>query len=206
VQANVSLAVCLANHKFTSLGIGLFPERAHGDCCSDRLSDCAMGALTEDEDYHVEYSLDVAKAHRAIRNSRVRIRRSFPIRLAAGLLLAILIDTAVQLVWKSVIQSLPDDGSPWINVQAILHSPLAIFVIFLMACQFANWLTVLKNADLSYAQPVSSLSYVSVFCLSVLYLKEATDLIQIAGIIFVLVGVWFISQTDHVTRSKELEA
>ena len=65
---------------------------------------------------------------------------------------------------------------------------------------------VLSNADLSYAQPVTSLSYVSVFFLSVVYLKEATDLIQIAGIIFVVAGVWFISQTDHVTPSKEREA
>jgi len=37
-------------------------------------------------------------------------------------------------------------------------------------------------------------------------LKEAADLIQIAGIIFVLAGVWFISQTDHITLSKEPEA
>src|ERR1700730_1381272 len=134
------------------------------------------------------------------------IRKKFPARLAAGLLLAILIDTAVQLVWKSAILSLPNDGSPWLNVQAILHSPLAIFVIFLMACQFFNWLMVLSNADLSYAQPVTSLSYVSVFCLSVVYLKEATDLIQIVGIVLVLAGVWFISQTDHLTPPKEREA
>ena len=78
-----------------------------------------------------------------------------------------------------------------------------MFVIFLMACQFFNWLMVLGNADLSYAQPVTSLSYVTVFCLSVLYLKEATDLIQIAGIVLVLTGVWFISQTDHFTHSRE---
>jgi len=64
---------------------------------------------------------------------------------------------------------------------------------------------VLSNADLSYAQPVTSLSYVSVFCLSVLYLKEATDLIQIAGIALVLAGIWFISQTQHVTQSREHE-
>jgi drug/metabolite transporter (DMT)-like permease len=133
-------------------------------------------------------------------------KRNFPTRLAAGLLLAILIDTALQLVWKSAVVTLPSDGSPWLNVQAILHSPLFLFVVFLMACQFFNWLMVLGNADLSFAQPVTSLSYVTVFCLSVLYLKEATDLIQIAGIAFVLAGVWFISQTDHVTQSKEREA
>jgi drug/metabolite transporter (DMT)-like permease len=133
------------------------------------------------------------------------VKKNFPIRLAAGLLLAILIDTALQLVWKTAVLSLPNDGSPWLNLQAVLHSPLFIFVIFFMACQFFNWLMVLGNADLSYAQPVTSLSYISVFCLSVFYLKEATDLIQIAGILFVLAGVWFISQTDHVTQRKERE-
>ena len=131
------------------------------------------------------------------------VRKKFPTRLAAGLLLAILIDTALQLVWKTAVLSLPNDGSPWLNVEAVLHSPLFIFVIFLMACQFFNWLTVLGNADLSYAQPVTSLSYVTVFCLSVLYLKEATDVIQITGILMVLTGVWFISQTEHVTQSRE---
>src|SRR5262252_9695729 len=136
----------------------------------------------------------------------MNIKKNFPTRLAVVLILAILIDTALQLVWKTAVLSLPHDGSPWLNVQAILHSPLFIFVIFLMACQFFNWLMVLGNADLSYAQPVTSLSYVSVFCLSVLYLKEGTDLIQIAGIVFVVAGVWFISQTDHVTQSKEHEA
>ena len=134
------------------------------------------------------------------------IKKNIPVRLAAGLLLAILIDTALQLVWKSAVLSLPNDGSPWLNLQAVLHSPLFISVIFLMACQFFNWLMVLGNADLSYAQPVTSLSYVSVFCLSVLYLKEGTDLIQVAGILFVLAGVWFISQTDHVTQSRERES
>src|SRR5271165_4119794 len=134
------------------------------------------------------------------------VRKKFPIRLAAVLLLAITIDTALQLMWKSAVLSLPNDGSPWLNVQAILHNPLFIFVILLMAWQFFNWLMVLGNADLSYAQPVTSLSYVSVFCLSVFYLKEAADLIEIAGIIFVLAGVLFISQTDHVTQPDEPEA
>ena len=48
--------------------------------------------------------------------------------------------------------------------------------------------------------------YFSLLLIRSIYLKEATDLIQIAGIVFVLAGVWFISQTDHVTQSKEREA
>ena len=122
-----------------------------------------------------------------------------------GLLIAILIDTALQLVWKSAVLTLPHNGSPWLNVQAILQNPRFVFVIFLMGCQFFNWLMILGDADLSYAQPITSLSYVSVFFLSVLYLKEAADVFQIAGIMLVLVGVWFISQTEHLTQAQESE-
>jgi drug/metabolite transporter (DMT)-like permease len=134
------------------------------------------------------------------------MRKHFPIRLAIGLLIAILLDTVLQIVWKSAVLSLPSDGSPWLNMQAILHNPRFIFLIVLMAWQFFNWLMVLGDADLSYAQPLTALSYVSVFCLSVFYFKEAVDLIRITGILFVLAGVWFISQTDHITHSKEREA
>jgi drug/metabolite transporter (DMT)-like permease len=130
-------------------------------------------------------------------------RKKFPIRLAAGLFVAILIDTVLQLFWKTAVLSLPSDGSPWLNLRALLQSPLFLFVMLLMAFQFFNWLMVLGNADLSFAQPITALSYVSVFCLSVFYLKESPDLIQITGILFVLAGVWFISQTEHVTQSKE---
>jgi drug/metabolite transporter (DMT)-like permease len=143
------------------------------------------------------------KTHRATGHSPVSIKRKFPARLAVGLLIAILIDTALQLVWKSAVLALPHDGSPWLNLQAILQNPRFIFVIFLMGCQFFNWLMILGDADLSYAQPVTSLSYVSVFCLSVFYLKEAADLLQIVGIMLVLVGVWFISQTEHLTQAQE---
>src|ERR1700758_494036 len=107
------------------------------------------------------------KTHRMIGNYGMSIRKNFPTRLAVGLLIAILIDTVLQLVWKAAVLSLPSDGSPWLNVQAILHRPLFIFVVLLMPCQFFNWLMVLGKADLSFAQPITSLSYVSVFCLSV---------------------------------------
>jgi drug/metabolite transporter (DMT)-like permease len=158
----------------------------------------------EKEHHRIKISPELLlKTHKVIGNSPVSIKRKFSTRLAAGLLIAILIDTALQLVWKSAVLTLPHDGSPWLNVEAILQNPRFIFVIFLMGCQFFNWLMVLGGADLSYAQPVTSVSYVTVFFLSVIYLNEAADVFQIVGIIFVLAGVWFISQTDHLTRAQE---
>jgi drug/metabolite transporter (DMT)-like permease len=162
------------------------------------------GRQSRNERCRPTISLELFETHRTIRNNRMR--KNFPTRLAAGLLVAILLDTVLQIVWKSAVLSLPSDGSPWLNLQAILHNPRFLFLILLMAWQFFNWLMVLGDADLSYAQPLTSLSYVSVFCLSVFYFKETADLVRIVGILFVLAGVWFISQTDHITHPKEREA
>lgn len=129
----------------------------------------------------------------------MRSQRKIPIRLAAGLLIAIALDTAVQLTWKSAVLDTPVEGLTWSN-------PLFLAVGVLMICQLLNWLKVLGHADLSYAKPITSLSYVSVCCLSAVYLNEAVDLVQIAGIGFVLAGVWFISQTDHLTLSQNGDA
>ena len=86
---------------------------------------------------------------------------------------------------------------------AMLHQPVFIIVAVLLVCQLANWLDVLDRADLSYAQPITSLSYVSVCLCSAVYLKEPVDGLQLTGIGFVLAGVWFISRTDHVSRAGD---
>jgi hypothetical protein len=52
------------------------------------------------------------KTLRVIRNNCMNVRKKFPIRLAVGLLIAILIDTAVQLAWKSAVLSLPSEAAP----------------------------------------------------------------------------------------------
>ena len=66
-----------------------------------------------------------------------------------------------------------------------------------------NWLKVLELADLSFAQPITALSYVSVCILSTLYLGESIGALKVLGISFVLAGAWFICRTDHATRRDE---
>ena len=150
---------------------------------------------------YIEFSpAKLFKTHKVTGINAVSIRKKFPARLAVGLLIAILIDTALQLVWKSAVLLCLMMDHLGLMFRQYCKILVSYFVIFLMGCQYFNWLMVLGDADLSYAQPVTSLSYVSVFFLSVLYLKEVADVFQIAGIIFVLVGVWFISQTDHLTQ------
>jgi drug/metabolite transporter (DMT)-like permease len=113
------------------------------------------------------------------------------------------LDTCVQLAWKTSVSSTPGDGSLWLTFNYAVSNPLFLLVIGLLICQFINWLIVLSHVDLSYAQPVTSLSYASVCILSVIYLHEEISPVQFLGIALVLVGVWFISQTDCVTSPKE---
>lgn len=128
------------------------------------------------------------------------------VRLVVGLALAILLDTIQQLVWKQGMGGIPDTASPWETIEAALHAPLLGLVAILMLLRLINWLKVLELADLSYAQPITSLSYVTVTLASVVYLKETLTLLQVAGIVVVLAGVWCISQTERDSHHSEAPA
>jgi len=125
------------------------------------------------------------------------------VRLMVGLAIAILLDTVQQLVWKEGMGGIPDDASLSETIAAALHAPLLGLVAILMLARLINWLKVLELADLSFAQPITSLSYVTVTLASVIYLKETLTLIQIAGIAVVLAGVWCISQTERDSHQSE---
>jgi len=117
------------------------------------------------------------------------------VMLTLGLALAIALDTSVQLILKITASHIPAESSQWETLEATLNQPLFFAAALLMVLQLFNWLWVLDRADLSYAQPVSSLSYVSVYVLSGLYLDETIDAIQMAGIAIIVAGVWCISRT-----------
>jgi drug/metabolite transporter (DMT)-like permease len=122
-----------------------------------------------------------------------------PARLLIGLAIAIASDTALQLVWKTGIAGIPDTSSVMEILAAVLREPIFILVIALMAIQLVNWLKVLDHADLSFAKPFTSLSYVTVCLLSVLLLDERIDPMQIVGIAVVVGGVWCVASTPRVT-------
>jgi drug/metabolite transporter (DMT)-like permease len=122
-----------------------------------------------------------------------------PVRLVIGLAVAVALDTGLQLVWKTGIAGLPDSSSVWQTALAIARNPIFIVVAVFMAAQLVNWLKVLDHADLSYAKPFTSLSYVTVCILSVLLLGEHIAPLQILGIVVVVAGVWCVSQTKRAT-------
>jgi drug/metabolite transporter (DMT)-like permease len=121
-------------------------------------------------------------------------------KLAIGLFAAIAFDTIIQLAWKTTVLETPAEVSPWATFGFVFANPLFLAVIALMTLQFFNWLWVLAQADLSYAKPVGALSYASVPVMSALVLDEPIDSIEIAGLAFVIAGVWFISRTTPLTQ------
>jgi drug/metabolite transporter (DMT)-like permease len=133
--------------------------------------------------------------------SEVRV----PLRLVIGLAVAIALDTGLQLVWKAGIAGIPDTTSVWETIVAVALNPIFILVVVLMAAQLVNWLKVLDHADLSYAKPFTSLSYVTVCFLSVLLLGEHVAAMQIVGIVVVIAGVWCVSMTKPATLGSGAE-
>ena len=116
-----------------------------------------------------------------------------------GLALTIVMDTLAQLSWKFAVEQVPNTIELWQSVIATLSEPLLYVALLLYILQFFNWMIVLSHADLSYAQPITALSYVTVSGASSALFHEHLSLLRLVGLVMILLGVWFISRTSHRT-------
>ncbi|MEP6932881.1 MAG: EamA family transporter [Nitrospirota bacterium] len=128
-----------------------------------------------------------------------------------GLALAIALDTVAQLCWKYAVGQASDTIGLWQSVIVTLGEPLFQVALLLFVLQFFNWMIVLAHADLSYAQPITALSYVTVSGASMALFHEHLPLLRLIGLAMILLGVWFISRTSHrtigtVTSQSERQA
>lgn len=131
------------------------------------------------------------------------MQHRLPLRLIIGLIVAILLDTVTQLLWKTAVSDLPDAASVWEFAWAACQQPRFLLVIGLMLTQFGNWMIVLKHSDLSFAHAVTALSYVTVAVASWIWLGEHGGLTQSLGIAFIMAGVWLVSRTGHMTSRQD---
>jgi undecaprenyl phosphate-alpha-L-ara4N flippase subunit ArnF len=122
--------------------------------------------------------------------------------LVTGLALAIILDTAGQLLWKFCVASLPPGSGLWQTAEAVLRQPLFLVLAGIFLCQLINWMKVLEHADLSFVQPVTSLSYVTVCVLSAIWFDEHIGIAKTVGILCVLSGVWLVSQGEPSVQGK----
>lgn len=124
-----------------------------------------------------------------------------PGNILLGLFLAIALDTGVQLCWKGAVLHVPASAPLYKVAILTVQEPLFYAAMIMFVGQFFNWMRVLSKADLSFAQPITALSYFSVCGLSALCLHEVISFLRVLGVACILVGVWFISQTKHSTRT-----
>ena len=124
------------------------------------------------------------------------------LRLGIGLIISIVLDTIAQLIWKEAARQFPSVVDINIVVQAILQQPLFIALGLIFLLQLVVWLKVLEHADLSFAQPITALSYVSVCGLSMPFFGESISVRKLIGIGFILLGIWFISRGPATTVTR----
>ncbi len=125
--------------------------------------------------------------------------KKIPGAVVGGLIAAIVLDTVIQIAWKRAMVGLPAEASFAAIVGGAGRSPFFYAAMAAFAAQFVNWLRVLKHADLSFAQPFTALSYVSVLAISGRALHEDISAMKIAGVVLIFVGVLFISRTPFRT-------
>jgi multidrug transporter EmrE-like cation transporter len=126
------------------------------------------------------------------KSTLLRRRRTVWLALA----MTVVMDTIGQLCWKFAAGQVPDTIGLWQSFVSILHEPLFHVALLVYFLQFFNWMIVLAHADLSYAQPITALSYVTVSGASMAIFHEHLSPLRVFGLVMILVGVWVISRTN----------
>jgi multidrug transporter EmrE-like cation transporter len=119
-----------------------------------------------------------------------------------GLLVAIILDTAAQSCWKAATFHVPVSADMWQTLMITFRQPLFHMTLLLIIVMFFNWMIVLSHADLSYAQPITALSYVTISVVAVALFGEHISLQRMLGITMILLGVWCVSGTSHRTVGR----
>ena len=132
-----------------------------------------------------------------------RVPTKLPGAVVVGLILAIVLDTFIQITWKLSVSHVPADASVSATIRGALASPLFYAAMLAFGAQLFNWVRVLARADLSFAQPFTALSYVSVLAISCRSLQESLSVSKMAGVALILVGVFFISRTPYRTAGAD---
>lgn len=122
-----------------------------------------------------------------------------PCALIGGLVLAIVLDTIIQVTWKLAVSGVPGDASLAATVRKAVANPYFWAAMAAFGAQLFNWVRVLARADLSFAQPFTALGYITVLAISAHSLHEQISAPKVLGVALILLGVFFISRTPFRT-------
>ena len=132
-----------------------------------------------------------------------RIPTKLPGAVVVGLILAIVLDTFIQITWKLSVSPVPADASVSATIRGALANPLYYAAMLAFGAQLFNWMRVLARADLSFAQPFTAISQITVLAISCHWLHESLTGSKVFGVALILVGVFFISRTPFRTAGAD---
>lgn len=116
---------------------------------------------------------------------------------AIGILLASVAFGAVgQLVLKAGMNSL---GKLQLSAQTLLSmatSPLVLVGVAIFCVSTLLWLLALAKADLSFAYPFLSLTYLAVLIGGALLFREEVTVPRVLGFIVIITGVWIVARSE----------
>jgi drug/metabolite transporter (DMT)-like permease len=127
-----------------------------------------------------------------------------PIVIWLGLLSTIILDTVVQMTWKTLVIQIPDGVGLAAAVKIVGAQSYFYYLLILFVMQFFCWMILLGKADLTYVKPFTSLSLVTVSVCAAILFNEHIGSMRIAGIAMMIAGVWLISGTDHKTGTQSV--
>ncbi len=126
-----------------------------------------------------------------------------PRAVIAGIALAVVLDTVIQITWKLAVAGIPDGASLGATVLGALSGPYFYVAMLAFGLQLLNWMRVLARADLSYAQPFTAISYLTVLTVSSHTLHEHLSPTRLCGVGMILAGVFLVSRTSHRTSDAQ---
>jgi drug/metabolite transporter (DMT)-like permease len=110
-------------------------------------------------------------------------------------------------IFESIAQTLLKEGVNTIGITNIgilnllefltkgAFNPIVWLGFLVYALNFILWMIILSRIDLSVALPVGGLGYIFVPLFSMIFLNETVNPVRWFGIIFIVTGVYLVSQS-----------
>ncbi|HEX2815816.1 MAG TPA: EamA family transporter [Phenylobacterium sp.] len=119
----------------------------------------------------------------------------------SGWLLFIAVETATQVAFKYAGATL-DDRSGLVHLIAqAAATPVVLLGFGLYFLGFLIWMTILKDADLGRAFPMTAIIYVSTLASAVLLFHEMLNTTRIVGVMLIAVGVVILASDPGAPKS-----
>jgi drug/metabolite transporter (DMT)-like permease len=118
-----------------------------------------------------------------------------------------IVDTIAQLFMKKGLAITGISSVTLSNITEFVAKGASSFLLWLgiifYALNFLVWIVILYKIDLSIAMPVGSTSYILVPIMAIIFLHEYVSPLQWLGVLCIVVGIRFVSQSkSHASEAS----